>query len=1271
MKKISLWLLALCCVLISQQGFSQYTLPTIGGPQNVVAGSNVTLNLNDSANTDDFPTNYYQDFIVTAFWSSGNGAWSSQAGITMVTSAGSVSVTPPTSGGMDGTFGTQLTFTGTLPAIYDPSVDGTLNLILSQSMTGTNGIWSGINVTLIPGCYEPTGLNAINVTQNAADLVWTVGDSETSWNIEYGVSGFALGTGTAVNGLTTNSYSINGLVADSNYQFYVQADCGDNNSIWSGPYTLHTLCDAVTAPITQNFANPITPICWFTTGPDTYTWKFDLGAYTPSENVLDYTSSGDTYYAWVDGSDLDTGDSASLTTVPIDVSGLTNPSLSFALFSRNTWSDISNDIDIEVFDGSSWNNVFSLTEVLGADWQEFFVDLSDLTITDDIMVRFTVSADSDATVNYFFHHNDVLFDNIVIDEMPSCVQPVTITASEEGISSNSIELSWEEQDSNPNSWNVEVVTSGTTPTGVATHTAGTNPFTITGLTGNTTYDIYIQTSCSNGNNSTWVGPHTVTTVCGAFDSICEDFNGIPTGTSVNPNTPDCWFFLDTGNGFGHVKNEAFYINNYTDQVNDYMLVSPQINNLSSGNNQVTFGVKASSSNPSAQQFIVGTMSDPELGSTFTSIGTYTVTATYPQLEEFTVTIPSGTNQYLAFKHGLAGLSINLFFDNICIEAIPTCAEVQNITNNNITNNSVEVSWTTGDDEIAWNIEYVPAGLAQGSGATVSADSNPFVIDGLTGNTEYDIYVQANCGNGDLGEWVEGPSFTTLCDPFGVLPLCEEFDEAEYGNASYPTIEECWTFIDGGPGYGYVHFSESFLMKNLSDPTGDYILVSPGVNTLSNGNNRVTFDAKGLQGTDLIVGTLTYALDSSTFTAIETITLSSNEYESFIVDIPVGTDTYVGIKHGLSANNLTYNIDSVCIEERPSCLEVSDVVIDPISNDSATIAWTVNGNETEWIVEYGVAGFEQGTGMEETTTASPFTLQGLIGGIQYEIYIQANCGGGDLAAWTGPISFTTECGGVFTPDYLQNFENTLSLGQACWTEGSASTIAEGPNGSDSAWVIDGFNNDGITGSARINLNSNTKMDWLVSPVFDLSAGGYGLRFEAGVTAHNNTNPGYMGSDDEVKVLISEDNGTTWAVLETWISGDHPFNAGYEALIDLTDYTSSTARIAVWANEGTVDDAEDYDFFIDNIEITSWSTLGIEEDKIVGLVYYPNPISDILNIRAEKNLREITVYNIIGQKVLTNVVNSRGAQIDMSVLNAGAYFVKVSTDDSFETLRVIKQ
>ncbi|MGK0387486.1 MAG: hypothetical protein ACI94Y_000212 [Maribacter sp.] len=89
------------------------------------------------------------------------------------------------------------------------------------------------------------GLNAINITSNSADLTWNSSSDETSWDIELGIAGTALGTGTLSNHNSTN-YSATNLIPSALYQFYARTKCDNyNNSAWYGPYYFNTNCGSI------------------------------------------------------------------------------------------------------------------------------------------------------------------------------------------------------------------------------------------------------------------------------------------------------------------------------------------------------------------------------------------------------------------------------------------------------------------------------------------------------------------------------------------------------------------------------------------------------------------------------------------------------------------------------------------------------------------------------------------------------------------------------------------------------------------------------------------------------------------------------------------------------------------------------------------------------------------------------------------------------------------------------------------------------------------
>ena len=137
-----------------------------------------------------------------------------------------------------GNWDSEISFT-----IMDPMGDTLINVISASDLDDLDFFTHTSNSTCQSNnpCLSPIFLNAGNITPNSADLLWQAGGNETSWNLEWGISGFTLGSGTLVNGLTSTNYSLSSLSNNTSYDFYVQANCSNSNvSSWIGPYTFNT-----------------------------------------------------------------------------------------------------------------------------------------------------------------------------------------------------------------------------------------------------------------------------------------------------------------------------------------------------------------------------------------------------------------------------------------------------------------------------------------------------------------------------------------------------------------------------------------------------------------------------------------------------------------------------------------------------------------------------------------------------------------------------------------------------------------------------------------------------------------------------------------------------------------------------------------------------------------------------------------------------------------------------------------------------------------------
>ena len=85
----------------------------------------------------------------------------------------------------------------------------------------------------------------------------------------------------------------------------------------------------------------------------------------------------------------------------------------------------------------------------------------------------------------------------------------------------------------------------------------------------------------------------------------------------------------------------------------------------------------------------------------------------------------------------------------------------------------------------------------------------------------------------------------------------------------------------------------------------------------------------------------------------------------------------------------------------------------------------------------------------------------------------------------------------------------------------------------------------------------------------------------------------------------------------------------------------------------------------------TALGIDDvNPVSSFNFFPNPVNDVLTIKAQASIDSITVYNMLGQAVVRSTPNTTDSTVDMSALQTGAYFVQVSINNTVKTVRVIK-
>lgn len=181
----------------------------------------------------------------------------------------------------------------------------------------------------------------------------------------------------------------------------------------------------------------------------------------------------------------------------------------------------------------------------------------------------------------------------------------------------------------------------------------------------------------------------------------------------------------------------------------------------------------------------------------------------------------------------------------------------------------------------------------------------------------------------------------------------------------------------------------------------------------------------------------------------------------------------------------------------------------------------------------------------------------------------------------------------------------------------------PSGSTSLWTSQtGLGGPGNI-TARINLYTTSRNEWIVGPKFTASSATQ-LKFKAAVTDWNSiVNPDAMGSDDKVRVMISTDCGVSWSSIYQLDATSGLTTTLTEFTVPLSAYSGSDIIIAFYATDGPVDDPEDYDFHLDDINI----------ENVVPMTYSSSAVT--------QNNTSFTVISATNQEVIGIEVVTTGS------------------------------
>ncbi len=414
---------------------------------------------------------------------------------------------------------------------------------------------------------------------------------------------------------------------------------------------------------------------------------------------------------------------------------------------------------------------------------------------------------------------------------------------------------------------------------------------------------------------------------------------------------------------------------------------------------------------------VGTMSNNTNIATFTEFTTIELSTVYEQYD-IPFSTYTGTDKYVAVRYTSTGPNSYryIYIDNVLLGDISTCPRPKKLAAVEMTQTSATLNWVEVGTATQWNVEVVPAGAAP-TGNFTTTSVKPFTVTGLQPSTTYDFYVQSVCGGGSVSYWSNQGIFTTPCLPVTV-PIFENFD----ASTAFPA---CWTTYKTPIANVQIATFSSYsapnhLRMNVANISNDIAMaISPPLNVPGGMKElKLTFYAqRAAFDQSVIVGTISNPLDPSTFTPIQSILpATSNQWGLYEVwfNNYEGSDNYVAFKCGNLTNVGTISMDNITFGLLPNCINPVNLFVNDITETNARLNFTESREATKWHIEVGPVGFVPGTGANTHSYTYEFdgnnysyVMTGLTAATFYDVYMRADCGGGDLSLWSPGARFMSQ------------------------------------------------------------------------------------------------------------------------------------------------------------------------------------------------------------------------------------------------------------------------
>ena len=846
-----------------------------------------------------------------------------------------------------------------------------------------------IEVTTCQTCVDPNGLALNSISTTSAQITWNNDASINTWNTEYGPAGFNLGNGN-VSAVSSNSLDINNLNVNTSYDFYVQAYCGNGNfTSWVGPFSFQTLPN---------------PGCYYKIAmQDSYGdgWNgASIDVSLNGNNVKNFTCSG--------FNSIDSVITYSGSIVDFNFNtGAYDSEISFQITN-------SQGLQIGSFGPSSVTGLFLSDTSLS-------ICPSSYALTLELNSSSIYANGGVIGTNGMYAGGGFLGDAMAVAMTQSTLDTNIWTALVNApAGSGPLHYTFLNSPNNSGDWGTKEDLSGL----LCGDPSNYNDRLLPTITSDTTIQHCFGNCATNGSCIPPVLPNNAVTLTLNTSNITNY------GTPIGPNG------MYVGGGF---LGDALAVPMIQSQANPNLWTATVNVVQGSGPNYYIFlnspnnggdwaakedlsGLSCGDPNNYNDRLLPNITSDTTIQHCY---GTCEIDGSCP-----------------------CGVVVAPYYESLDIGQLPNCWSQSVISgdgwsftgspaydasnNGRIAGTYAWIDFSGTDQETV--LELVQVDISGLAVPELAFDF--FSYDGTNGSTPPNIlYIEANNGlswviidslqDNTVAGWNQKTFDLTGYDVSGLVSIRFRGESGGASNDFYNDL-----LLDNIT-IGQASNCTQPLYSTLNDT--NITTTSADLSWAAGGNETQWNVQYGPSGFYLGYGTTLQNVNTTSY-SLSGLNSSSN-YDYYVQSICSNGD--------LSSWTGPYSFATLI-----TCPQPYNLAANNITSNSVDLSWNAGGSETSWNIEYGLPGFNQGSGLLLNSTSPNLTLNGLSSSTFYEYYVQAQCGTNDLSLWSGPFIFNTSCDNEIAP-FIDDFNSPALI---CWTQDS---------GDDFDWTL---NTGGTSSSA---------------------------------------------------------------------------------------------------------------------------------------------------------------------------------------------------------------